>query len=625
MAIRDHELKLFSSPAKRTLVLSLLLVAVTLLLYAPASHNGFVNFDDDAYILRNPNVRAGVTWPTIVWSFTHFESANWHPLTWMSHALDCQLFGLNPSGHHLTNVVLHALNVALLFLVLQSATGCTWRCLVVAALFAFHPVNVESVAWIAERKNVLSMFFFLLALLAYVWYARRPQVMRYCAVFVLFLLALMSKPQVITFPCLILLLDFWPLRRVAKISSPRSDVPQFSAQKLILEKVPLFVLVIASAVLTVMAQRAGYAIRSVSDYSLLNRIETALTSCVRYLRILVWPCGLTAFYPHRVGLFPVWQVVAAALVLIVLTVIAGWQIRHRPYLLVGWLWFLGSLFPVSGLFQVGGQALADRFAYISFIGLFIGLVWLVADWTVGQRSRIFAAAIAVVVILVAFGIVTQRQIGYWHDSVTLWNRALDVTQDNFVAHTNLATVLEQQGRIDEAMVHVRAALAIMPDDPPATLSVATYEQQHGNLQGAIMSYQTVLRKSPDAEMRFTAYSNLGAAYRELGDYEKAKLCYQGALIAIPGRANAIVGLGIVAEHQEDFAEATRQFSEAAKVEPNDIVYLLLADAFNRAGRTTDAQAAERKAAEISQDLVAAKAQVEKLLEESANPSNMSNH
>jgi protein O-mannosyl-transferase len=594
-------------------VLSLFLIAATLLLYAPASHNGFVNFDDDAYILRNSHVRAGVTWPTIVWSFTHFEQANWHPLTWISHALDCQLFGLNPSGHHLTSVLLHALNMALLFVVLQSATGCTWRSFAVAALVAFHPVNVESVAWIAERKNVLSMFFFLLALLAYVWYAKHPGITRYSAVLLLFFLALLSKPQVITFPCLILLWDFWPMRRVAEISAPRSDVPQFPAGKLILEKIPLFVLVIASAVLTVTAQRAGYAMRSVSDYSLLNRVETALTSYVSYLRILFWPSGLAAFYPHRVGLFPVWQVVAVALMLAVVTAIAVWQVRCRPYLLVGWLWFLGSLFPVSGLFQVGGQALADRFAYISFIGLFVALVWTMADWVAGQRVRVIVAAFAVVVTQCAFGVMTRRQIDYWHDSVTLWSRALAVTQDNYVAHTNLATVLEQQGRIDEAMVHVRAALAIMPDDVPATLSLATYEQQHGDLRDAIGGYETVLRKSPDPELRFTAYGNLGSAYRELGDYEKAKLCYQGALIAVPGRASAMVGLGIVAEHQRDFAEAARQFSQAVAIEPDDVAYLLLADALDHSGRPVEAQAATQKASEISRDFSAAKAEASALI------------
>jgi protein O-mannosyl-transferase len=608
-----QSLSLFSSPAKRTAVVSLVLVAATLLLYAPASHNGFVNFDDDAYILRNPHVRAGVTWPTIVWSFTHFEQANWHPLTWISHALDCQLFGLNPSGHHLTNVLLHALNVVLLFLVLQGATGSTSRSFAVAALFAFHPANVESVAWIAERKNVLSMFFFLLALLAYVRYAKHRGIATYMAVFVMFLLALMSKPQVITFPCLIMLWDYWPLGRIAKFSPARMDVKQFSVAKLTAEKIPLLVLAAASAVVTVMAQRAGYAMLSASDYGLLNRAETALTSYVRYLGMLVWPSRLAVFYPHREGLFPVWQVIAASFLLVLLTAIAFVQSRKRPYLLVGWLWFLGAMFPMIGIVQVGGQALADRYAYIPFIALFAALVWLVGDWAAGKPDRNKIAAFAAAIVLIAFGVITRRQIGYWHDSESLWTRALDVTQDNFVAHTNLATVLEQQGRIDEAMPHVKAALAIRPDDVPASLSLATYEQQHGEFTDAMRRYEIVLQRSPDPEMRFTAYSNLGAAYRELGEYEKAKLCYQGALGAVPGRASAMVGLGIVAEHLGDFAEATRQFSAVANIEPNDVIYLLLADALNHSGREEDAQIAIRNAEKISPDIAAARTQVAKLL------------
>jgi tetratricopeptide (TPR) repeat protein len=609
---------LFSSPAKRAFVLGLLLMAVTLALYAPVARNRFVNFDDDTGIVNNAHVRAGLTWNTVKWSFTSFEQGNWHPLTWLSHALDYEWFGLDAAGHHLVSAWLHAMNVALLFWLLQSATGCTWRSLVVAALFGIHPVNVESVAWAAERKNVLSMFFFLLALLAYGWYARQPKLRRYGLVFLLFLLALMSKPQVITFPFLLLLLDYWPLRRLSTELAPgaapeRPGAPRFAFFVLVLEKVPLFLLSAASAVVTVMAQRAGHALRAASGYSLLNRIETALTSYVRYLGMAVWPSKLAVLYPHPTKLFPVWQVAAAVLVLLFVTAIVVWQWRQRPYLIVGWLWFLGSMFPMIGLVQVGGQALADRYAYIPFIGLFVMAVWTVADWA--ERRKIPAAGIAVAttVVLIALGVVTHRQIGFWRDTPTMWRRALEVTENNFVAHTNLATFLEQQGQVQEAADHLRAALAIQPDDLIATLSLGTYEHQHGNLPAAIERYKIVALHATDPDLRTTAYSNLGSAYRQVGDYADAKQCYERALQLSPRHSIAIVGLGLVALHEGDLVEAIGQFSNAMAVEPTDIGYLLLAHALELAGHATEAQAARQRAGLISPNLDEAQRQADALM------------
>jgi Tfp pilus assembly protein PilF len=609
---------LFSSPAKRAFVLGLLLMAVTLALYAPVARNRFVNFDDDTGIVNNAHVRAGLTWNTVKWSFTSFEQGNWHPLTWLSHALDYEWFGLDAAGHHLVSAWLHAMNVAILFWLLQSATGCTWRSLMVAALFGIHPVNVESVAWAAERKNVLSMLFFLLALLAYGWYARQPKLRRYGLVFLLFLLALMSKPQVITFPFLLLLLDYWPLRRLSTELAPgaapeRPGAPRFAFFVLVLEKVPLFLLSAASAVVTVMAQRAGHALRAASGYSLLNRIETALTSYVRYLGMAVWPSKLAVLYPHPTKLFPAWQVAAATLVLLLVTAIVVWQWRQRPYLVVGWLWFLGSMFPMIGLVQVGGQALADRYAYIPFIGLFMMAVWTVADWA--ERRQIPAAwmAVAALVVLIALGVVTHRQIGFWRDTPTMWRRALEVTENNFIAHTNLATFLDQQGQVEEAAEHLRAALAIQPDDLIATLSLGTYEHQHGNLPAAIERYKVVALHAADPDLRTTAYSNLGSAYRQVGDYDDAKQCYERALQLSPRHSIAIVGLGLVALHEGDLVEAIGQFSNAMAVEPTDIGYLLLAHALELAGHPTEAQAARQRAGLISPNLDEAQRQADALM------------
>jgi tetratricopeptide (TPR) repeat protein len=610
--------KLFSSRGQSTLVLALLLMAFTLALYSPATHNNFVNFDDDAYIIHNPHVRADLTWSTVKWAFTTFEEGNWGPLSWLSHALDCQWFGLNAAGHHWVSSLLHSINVVILFCLLESATGFTWRSFVVAALFAVHPVNVESVAWAAERKTVLSMFFFLLALLAYAWYGRQANLRRYLAVFFMFLLALMSKPQVITFPFLLLLWDYWPLERVALWSAPGlvphdSGKPRTSWALLVREKIPLFILSAASAWLTVMAQRAGHALRTSSDYSFSNRIETALTSYLRYVALLMWPSKLAAFYPHPTELLPAGQVALATLALILATAVAAWQWRRRPYVVVGWLWFLGSLFPMIGLVQVGGHAMADRFAYIPFVGLFVIVVWTLAD-AVEQREIAAAWAIVpTVALLITLGAVTHRQIGFWRDSPTLWRRALDVTQNNFVAHTNLATFLEQNGQTGEAADHLRAALAIRPDDLPAALSLGTYEHQQGNLPAAIERYRQVALHAVDTNLRTTAYSNLGSAYRQLGDYTNAKVCYEAALNLSPGLPMAMVGLGLVAGHNGDFSEAVRQLSNAMAAQPTDVGYLLLARAYEQGGQPMESEAARQRASLISSDLDQAQRQANALI------------
>jgi protein O-mannosyl-transferase len=599
--------------------LCLLIAAVTLVIYTPVTRNNFVNFDDDTYIVNNPHVRAGLNWQTVKWSFTTFEQANWHPLTWMSHALDCSIFGLNSTGHHMVGVLLHGACAVILFLLLESATGFTWRSLIVAMLFALHPVNVESVAWAAERKNVLSMFFVLLALYTYGWYARKPGMRRYSAVFVLFALALMSKPQVITFPFLLLLWDYWPLRRFGNQSGPGAFEhvtanPQSSVASLIAEKVPLFVLSAASAVVTFVAQRSGNAMRTWADYGLLNRFENAAIAYVRYLDMAFWPTRLAVFYPHA-NKFAIWQVTGAVVVLLAITLFSASRWRQKPYLIVGWLWFLVSIFPMIGLVQVGGQARADRYAYLPFIGLFLMVVWAAAEW-VGQRDlKPIWNGVAAIAILAALGAVTYRQIGYWRDSPTLWLHALSVTQDNFVAHDNLAIFLAQHGREEEAVGHLREALAIKPNDLLAMLNLGTYEHGHGNVQSAIERYRYVASHAADIDLRANAYANLGSAYRQIGDYENAGRCYEAALQLAPARPLAIVGLGLVAEHEGNFAEAARQFSSAMAIQPTDVGYLLLARALEKSGHSSEAQAARERAGQISSDLIAAEKEADGLMGE----------
>src|SRR5713101_5890993 len=361
---------LFHSLAKRTLLSCLLLTAVVLMFYSPVTHNGFINYDDDGYITANPHVRAGLTWATVKWAFTTYDQGNWHPLTWLSHALDCELFGLNPAGPHGMNVLLHGANAVLLFLLLLSATGFRWRSLMVAALFALHPMNVESVAWAAERKNVLSMLFFLLALHDYVWYTRLPGLRRYAAVAFFFALGLMAKPQIVALPFVLLLWDYWPLQRMAAGFAadglPTAFTPR-SFPSLVWEKFPLFVLAAADSVITVLAQRAGNTVRTLTEVSVSARLENVFVSYVRYIGKALWPSRLAPMYPRPENSLLAWQAVGALVLLLLLSaLVLRWC--HTRYLPVGWFWFLGTLVPMIGIITVGEQAMADRYAYIPFIG-----------------------------------------------------------------------------------------------------------------------------------------------------------------------------------------------------------------------------------------------------------------
>ncbi len=610
--------ELFQSPAKRTLLLCLLLTVVVLVAYNPVTHNGFVNFDDNGYITDNPHLRAGLTWATVKWAFTTYEQANWHPLTWLSHAFDLELFGLKPAGHHYVSVLFHAINAVLLFLLLQSATGFRWRSLMVAALFALHPINVESVAWAAERKNVLSMMFFLLALYAYGWYARRPGLgktglLRYAVVMVFFALALLAKPQVIAFPFLLLLWDYWPLGRigapgVANGAAQGGSVPKWRSGWLVLEKLPLLLLSAASGVVTMKAQRSGDAIQAFARSSLLLRLENAAISYVRYLGKALWPSKLAALYLHP-GLYPVWQVSGAVLLLLAITV---WVLRARDqrYLAVGWLWFLGSLVPMIGLVQVGSQAMADRYAYISFLGLFLMLTWLAADWAHAHRISAAWLAVPAISCLLALGTITYRQVGYWRDTESLWRHTLACTEGSYGAHINFAGFLLSEDRIEEAGEQYRAALAILPGAPTAILGLGDYEDRRGNLPAAIEQYQKVAVRAADVRTRATGYDRLGFAYRQMGESMKAKQSFETALQLAPGRARAITGLGLIAQDNGDLPEAIRQYARAIAAEPTDVGYLLLAQAVQLQGRTGEAKAISEQAAQLSLNLAEAQKTVE---------------
>ncbi len=505
--------------------LGLLLAVVTVALYYPVHQHPFVNYDDSGYVTDNVHVQSGLEWDTVTWAFTTFEQANWHPVTWLSHALDCQLFQLNPAGHHNVNLLLHVVNVLLLFWVLYRATGFVGRSCMVAALFALHPINVETVAWIAERKNLLSMMFFLLALGAYRWYVQKPRTARYAVVALLFALGLMAKPQVITLPFVLLLWDYWPLGRMfasAQDDSPgvaREGAPAKSLAWLVEEKLPLFGIAAASAVVTMFVQRMGGAR---NWFPRTVRLENAVVSYAQYVKKALWPSRLALFYPHPES-FKVWEVLGALVFLLAVTAFVVVQRRHR-YLSVGWFWFLGTLVPMVGLVQVGVQAMADRYAYLSFIGLFIMICWGIADWSEQRRiSPAWLVGVSVVVLL-ALAVTCRVQINYWADNVTLWSHTVQVTGPNFIAENSLGVALNRDGRKEAAIEHFRAALAVNPNDASANLNVAEYDRVHGRLQEAIERCQRVPAMTQLTIQKVQAFEKMALAYRALGDNVRAQKC-----------------------------------------------------------------------------------------------------
>ncbi|MGA2902757.1 MAG: hypothetical protein ABSD98_02930 [Candidatus Korobacteraceae bacterium] len=514
----------------RPVVLSLLLVIATLALYYPVHRYPFINYDDRDYVYGNPQIESGLNWATVKWAFTAPHAANWHPLTWLSHALDCQVFGLNPAGPHDVNVLFHALNAVLLFWVLLRATGFAGRSFMVAALFALHPINVESVVWIAERKNVLSMMFFLLALGAYRWYASQPRVGRYAVVALLFSLGLMAKPQIITLPCVLLLWDYWPLERMfagkedcIRGLRPAAALPAKSFPWLILEKLPLLAIAAASAVITLTVQH-GARMR----YPRLQRAGNGILSYGLYIKKALWPIRLALLYPHPGDLLNWWKVLAAGLILLAITVLVLLGRRHR-YLPVGWFWFLGTLVPMLGLVQVGVQAMADRYAYLSFLGLFIVLCWGAAD--LGQRLHLPTALLPSVSVaaLLVLAVLARRQLNYWQTDEALWRHALQVTTGNWVAESQLGVAMAIDGRVEEAVPHFYKSLAISPNNSDANMGLAIYELQRGNFREAIGHYQYVVQdKGGKIEMLINAWVGMAKAYRALGDKAKSQECMQQA-------------------------------------------------------------------------------------------------
>jgi len=599
-------------PSWLNLAICLLLALVTFAVYSRALSNPFVNYDDQGYVVENLRVQQGLTLATLRWALTATAADNWHPLTWLSHALDCQLFGLNPVGHHFTSILLHALNTVILFFLLFRATGARGRSLMVAALFALHPINVESVAWVSERKNVLSMFLFLLTLGAYGWYALRPKVGRHTLVGVFFAVGLAAKPMIVTLPFVLLLLDFWPLQRVHPgPASSTFPVPQFPFRQLVLEKVPFLVLSAGSSVITMVAQRG--AIMPNQNLPFLARVLNGLNAYSTYIVKAFWPAHLASFYPYEGYRMNGWEFLFALLLLSGIS-FGVWRHRSSRYLVVGWLWFLGTLVPVIGLVQVGMQAMADRYAYLPLIGIFWIVVWSAAD-LVRSRGLNFRGPVAVaLLVLAALSFLAWRQIGFWRSSYNLWAHALQVTKDNFMAEDYVGTALlvqnfEATGQrySEEALVHFQNAVRINPQDPISHLNLAADLHEHGRLQEAIEQYKAVLASTRDPHLVVKCLIDLGAAYQQSKDYASARQYYQQALQMEPRNQTVFMNMGKLA-----MDERIHQLTGSASAHPSPEAYFELGGLQQAAGYSSAAGVSFQTALKLDPGFAQARKALENL-------------
>ncbi len=568
-------------PTRSSGLAALGLAALAFAAFVPALRCGFVNFDDPSYVSKTPQVLGGLSREGVRWAFTTFRVANWHPLTWLSLQLDASLWGAEPRGFHLTNVLLHAANAALLFLALRALTGGFWRSAAVALLFAMHPLRVESVAWVSERKDVLCAFFGLLAPGAYARYVQAPALGRYLAVLALFALSLMAKPMLVTLPCLLLVLDWWPLAR----ARARSDW-----RKLAAEKLPLFALAAASAAITYHAQVYERAVGDLGRFPLSVRAGNAAVSYVAYLSKTVWPVNLAVFYPHPGAAVPAWQVAAAALLLAALTAVAVALRRRAPYVLAGWLWYLGMLVPVIGLVQAGSQAYADRYTYLPQVGLLVALCWGIADLA---RGRTRAALAAAVVAAAALAGVTWIQLGVWRNSVTLWEQDLEVAGPSAPALLGLGEGLEAQGRDEEAIPRYRQALECDPD------SVVAHSNLGGLLcgRGELDEAEHLLRKAIALQETFApAHANLGNVLFRRGDLEEAARENKLALHRDPGSSDACRNLGLIEFTRGNLDRAAEWYREALRLRPDSPEALGgLGNVLTRQGRSEEGIALLREA------------------------------
>jgi len=539
------------------ILVCLLLVILTLSVYLQVKNHEFINFDDNEYVTDNRHVRAGFTLKGITWAFTAIHSSNWHPLTWLSHMLDCQIFGMNPGWHHLTNLFFHILSTLLLFIVFKKMTGNLWQSGLVAFLFALHPLHVESVAWIAERKDVLSTFFWMLTMWSYIYYVKAPGVKRYLLVLFLLALGLMCKPMLVTIPFVLILLDYWPLGRI-QIKHPDKNI--------LLEKIPFFVLVAISSMATFLVQKHSGSVSSLEIMPINTRIANALVSYGAYIVKMIWPSDMAALYPHP-GIIPWWKVLVSSIFLISISYLSIRAIKKYPYFTVGWFWYIGTLIPVIGIVQVGAQSMADRYTYIPLIGIFIIISWGISE-IITRWPHIKTALIAITsVILFALMSITFLQVRYWKSSITLFEHALDVTSNNYLLHNNLGIALQKLGRADEAMEHFLETLRIHPEFEDAHSNLGVILAGKGRTDEAIKHYLEALRINPKSE---EAHNNLGFDLQKQGRIDEAIGHYLKALRIKPDFEEAHYNLGNALFRKGDIDGAIACFQNVLQINPNSI-------------------------------------------------------
>jgi tetratricopeptide (TPR) repeat protein len=592
-----------SESAKKSLVIFIysVLILSTLLVFWQVHNFDFVHYDDNDYVFENPHVLHGLSHDGIIWAFTTGYASNWHPLTWLSHMLDCQLFGPDPGWMHLINVLLHISNTLLLFAVLKKMTGALWPSAFVAAAFALHPMHVESVAWIAERKDVLSTFFMLLTLAAYVGYVRRPSIFRYLITLALFAFGLMAKPMLVTLPFVLLLLDHWPLNRFEPQSRKSAPIGNRSEilQRTIIEKIPFFFLAVASSVITFVVQRSGGAVIDMTALPLTYRVFNTFLSYARYTGNMFWPQDLAVFYPFDVRTINAWQAVLCALLLAGVSLLAIRFWRTRKYLPIGWFWFVGTLLPVIGLVQVGDQAYADRYTYIPYIGLFIMIAWGLPELFSKLPQRKMVLGIAAAMALTALGVSAHKQVGYWNNSAVLFSHAVEVTQNNYIAHYNLGFAYDATGRYQEAIDSYKQAIRIRPDYVEAHNSLGVTYCKLGRWQDAMGDFNEALRIDPN---HARSHNNRGGAYVRLGRFTEAIEDFNRAIKIDPDYAEAYNNLGVAYNDQGRWQDAIDAYKQAIRINPDYAeAYYNLGLAYGNLGLGADAIGAYRLAIRLRPD------------------------
>jgi protein O-mannosyl-transferase len=573
------------------LLICIVLAAATIAVYAPLKDYEFVNFDDGLYVTENALVQQGLTWEGLERAFAAPMNGFWHPLTILSHMLDVALFGLNPGAHHLVNLLFHIANTILLFLAINRMTGARWRSALVAALFALHPLHVESVAWVSERKDVLCTLFWMLTMLGYARYARMPSFRTYLLVLIPFILGLMAKPMLVTLPFVLLLLDFWPLARREK------------PIMLFREKVPLLALSAMASLVAWLAQANVGALSSWEIMPLAHRIQNAITSYGAYALKTFWPAALSVHYPHPAG-FPVWKILAASAFLLLFTGFAAGLARKRPYLLVGWLWFIGTLVPVIGIVQIGSHAMADRYTYIPLIGLFLMVAWGIPDLMLQYRRARFFLGLSGAAVLILLAVATTLQAGFWKNSVTLLEHALLCNPEDAVAHNNLGSALARQGNLDRARNHFEEALRIHPHYWAPLNNIGNILCDQGRAEEALPYYEAGLKARPDKAL---VHNNLGAALASLGRFREAISHYQDALKISPDMADVMNNLGRAYQATGSIDQAIDHY-RAALTRPSQQRYLFhsnLGKALGQKGLYDEAAKSFEEAIRLSPDKASA--------------------